>query len=86
MIPCRALLFDMDGLMVDSEPLWFEVEREFARARGGDWTEELARACIGQGMASTLRVMHAISASRWTWSATRSPSMELFIGRVGQLR
>ena len=38
----RALLLDMDGLMVDSEPLWFAVEREFVRARGGtEFTVEL---------------------------------------------
>jgi len=57
MITANALLFDMDGLMVDSEPLWFEVEREFARSRGGDWTHDLAHACIGKGLANTLRVM-----------------------------
>ena len=57
MIRCAALLFDMDGLMVDSEPLWFEVERDFARARGGDFTPEMARACIGRGLANTLAVM-----------------------------
>jgi HAD superfamily hydrolase (TIGR01509 family) len=58
-IDTHALLFDMDGLMVDSEPLWFDVERDFARARGGDWTDELADACIGKGLANTLRVMSA---------------------------
>ena len=53
----RALVLDMDGLLVDSEPLWCEVERDFARARGGSWTAELAAACTGKGLANTLRVM-----------------------------
>jgi HAD superfamily hydrolase (TIGR01509 family) len=61
MITAHALLFDMDGLMVDSEPLWFEVERDFARSRGGDWTDELAHACIGKGLANTLRVMSGLA-------------------------
>jgi sugar-phosphatase len=56
-IPARALLFDMDGLMVDSEPVWFEVERDFARARGGDWTASLAHAAAGKGLDHTLDVM-----------------------------
>lgn len=43
--------------MVDSEPLWFDVERAFVRERGGDWTAEHARVCTGRGMANTLRVM-----------------------------
>jgi beta-phosphoglucomutase-like phosphatase (HAD superfamily) len=57
-ITARALLLDMDGLMVDSEPLWFEVERDFARAHGGDWTPELAASGIGKGLDHTLRTMH----------------------------
>jgi len=43
--------------MVDSEPLWFEVERAFAAARGGDWTAAHAHAAIGRGMAHTLQAM-----------------------------
>src|SRR5580658_4087745 len=30
----------MDGLMVDSEPAWFELQSEFAEARGGTWNVE----------------------------------------------
>ena len=85
MIPCRALLFDMDGLMVDSEPLWFEVEREFARARGGAWTEELGTACIGQGMANTLRVMHESFGFPVDVERDASVIVELFVSRVAEL-
>ncbi|MDC0741154.1 HAD family hydrolase [Polyangium mundeleinium] len=53
----RALIFDMDGLLVDSEPLWHHVERAFARARGGEWTDEMALACTGQGIGRIVHIM-----------------------------
>jgi len=56
-LAARALLFDMDGLMVDSEPVWHEVERDFARSLGIEWTAALARECIGQGMPHTIETM-----------------------------
>ena len=84
-LPCRALLFDMDGLMVDSEPLWFEVEREFARARGGDWTEAQGTACIGKGLANTLRVMHASFGFPVDLERDAAAIVELFVARVAEL-
>jgi HAD superfamily hydrolase (TIGR01509 family) len=75
----------MDGLMVDSEPLWFEVEREFARARGGDWTEELGTACIGQRMANTLRVMQESFGFPVDVERDASVIVELFVSRVAEL-
>jgi sugar-phosphatase len=84
-IRCGALLFDMDGLMVDSEPLWFDVEREFARARGGEWTPELGRACIGQGMASTLRVMQETFGFEVNAERDAAAIVEMFVLRVGEL-
>ncbi|MEZ4312274.1 MAG: HAD family phosphatase [Polyangiaceae bacterium] len=58
--PFSALLWDMDGLLVDSEPLWYLVERDFARRRGGDFTEEHARENIGKGIRNTVRFMHEL--------------------------
>jgi sugar-phosphatase len=84
-VRCGALLFDMDGLMVDSEPLWFEVEREFARARGGDWTAELGRACIGQGMAHTLEVMRDRFGFDVDQQRDSAAIVDRFVERVGEL-
>ncbi len=43
----RAVLFDMDGLLVDSEPLWFEAERAVMARLGSPWTAADQRELIG---------------------------------------
>ena len=42
-----AVLWDMDGLMVDSEPLWTRAEEELARALGGTWDDEVKARIVG---------------------------------------
>ncbi len=32
-----AVLFDMDGLLVDTESLWFQAEMQIMVELGGDW-------------------------------------------------
>jgi HAD superfamily hydrolase (TIGR01509 family) len=45
-----AVLFDMDGLLVDTEPLWTVAEEEMARQLGGEFTTELKAALVGTRM------------------------------------
>ena len=43
----EAVLWDMDGLLVDSEPLWTVAEIELAAVLGGTWTDELKALVVG---------------------------------------
>ena len=43
----EAIFFDMDGLMVDSEPEWLQSELEVTAAFGYSWLEEDQVACLG---------------------------------------
>jgi HAD superfamily hydrolase (TIGR01509 family) len=80
-----ALLFDMDGLMVDSEPTWFAVEADFARARGAEWTAELAHACIGKGLVNTLRTMESSLGLRIALDADQAEIIDRFLARAPQI-
>ena len=43
----EAVFFDMDGLMVDSEPEWLKSETEVTAVFGYSWLEEDQVACLG---------------------------------------
>jgi HAD superfamily hydrolase (TIGR01509 family) len=42
-----AVIFDLDGVLVDSEQLWNESKEAFVRAAGGQWRDDAPEAMIG---------------------------------------
>jgi HAD superfamily hydrolase (TIGR01509 family) len=52
-----AVLFDMDGLLVNSEPVWHDVESALVARLGGVWTPADQAACLGGTMAASCRYM-----------------------------
>ena len=45
-----AVLWDMDGTLVDTEPYWIEVEQELVEVHGGTWSQEHAMALVGNDL------------------------------------
>lgn len=48
--PLQAVLWDMDGTIVDTEPYWIQAEKDLVAAYGGSWTDSDAEAMVGQAL------------------------------------
>lgn len=45
-----AVLWDLDGTLVDTEPYWLRAETELVAAHGGTWTQADAHALVGSDL------------------------------------
>ncbi|MEH3053924.1 MAG: HAD family phosphatase [Patulibacter minatonensis] len=45
-----AVLWDMDGTLVDTEPYWFAAEYDIVERHGGTWNDEHAHAIVGSDL------------------------------------
>ena len=59
-----AVLFDLDGLLIDSEPVWYDVESAAVAELGGVWGHEHQAACIGGTLDASCRYMLDLTGSQ----------------------
>ena len=55
-----AVVFDLDGVILDSEELWDEVREELARERGGRWSDRAQADMMGMSSREWSRYMHEV--------------------------
>lgn len=56
----EAVVFDLDGVLLDSEHVWDEVREELARERGGRWHERAQADMMGMSSTEWSRYMHRV--------------------------
>ena len=56
----EAVVFDLDGVIVDSEHVWDEVREELARERGGRWHAGAQGDMMGMSSTEWSRYMHDV--------------------------
>jgi sugar-phosphatase len=71
----KAAIFDMDGLLIDSEPLWQEAEISVFRSIGVPLTKKLCRETLGVRLDGVVRHWY----QRYPWSGE---SLEMVETRV----
>lgn len=54
--PSFAVLFDMDGTLIDSEPYWLASEQALAAEHNGNWTHEDGLSVVGLSLDESSKV------------------------------
>ena len=54
----EAVVFDLDGVLLQSEEVWDEVRERYVRERGGRYDDEVQRAMMGMSAPEWSRYLH----------------------------
>ena len=75
-----AVLWDLDGTLVDTEPLWIAAEHELAAEVGGSWSAEDALQLVGSDLLTSGRILQ----QHFATSMTPEEIVDFLVTRVAR--
>lgn len=79
-----AILWDMDGTLVDTEPYWVAAEYALVEAHGGTWSDAHAHQLVGQDLLTSAGYIIEHSPVRMAPKTIVETLLAEVVGRVGQ--
>ena len=79
-----AVVFDMDGVIVDSEQVWDEVREQYTRESGGTYTETATRDMMGMSSLEWSRYMAEALHVPGTPEQINAAIVERMLARYGE--
>ena len=76
-----AVVFDLDGVLVDSEPVWEEVRRRYVDGNGGQWRSDTQRRLMGMSTDEWARYLSEELGVRRTAEQVAADVVELMVAR-----
>ena len=80
----EAVVFDLDGVIVDSEHVWDGVREELARERGGRWHERAQADMMGMSSTEWSRYMHDVVGLAETPEEINDEVVRRMLGRYAE--
>jgi len=77
-----ALLFDMDGTLVDTEPFWLAAETELMNRYGYEWKEVDQAHCLGGPLDRVGEYMHSLADGAESGPYFTSELVSLMVGKL----
>ncbi|GLH99688.1 HAD family hydrolase [Phytohabitans aurantiacus] len=76
-----AVIFDLDGVLVDSEPVWEEVRRRYVADNGGQWQPDTQRRLMGMSTGEWARYLSGELGVRRTAEQVAAEVVEQMVDR-----
>ncbi|HEY8467862.1 MAG TPA: HAD family phosphatase [Solirubrobacterales bacterium] len=77
-----AVLWDLDGTLVDSERLWREAEFEFLESKGLPWSHEAGKRLVGGSLDIASDVIAEVTGVRFTVEELKEGLMGIFFRKL----